>query len=170
MEALHRPGHFNGVAQVVSRLFDIIKPDIAYFGQKDFQQLAVVKALVKQTGNKVKITGNPIIREIDGLAMSSRNRLLDPEIRKRSSIIYKTISSVNSMIVKYEIPEIKSYIAEAINNIPGFNVEYFEIVDDTELIPLTRKADIRKGKRYYGCIAVQAGKIRLIDNIEIRLV
>jgi pantoate--beta-alanine ligase len=170
MEALHRPGHFNGVAQVVSRLFDIIKPDIAYFGQKDFQQLAVVKALVKQTGNKVKITGNPIIREIDGLAMSSRNRLLDPEIRKRSSIIYKTISSVNSMIVKYEIPEIKSYIAEAINNIPGFNVEYFEIVDDTELIPLIRKADIRKGKRYYGCIAVQAGKIRLIDNIEIRLV
>src|SRR5664280_2210515 len=170
MEALHRPGHFNGVAQVVSRLFDIIKPDIAYFGQKDFQQLAVVKALVKQTGNKVKITGNPIIREIDGLAMSSRNRLLDPEIRKRSSIIYKTISSVNSMIVKYDIPEIKSYIAEAINNIPGFNVEYFEIVDDTELIPLTRKADIRKGKRYYGCIAVQAGKIRLIDNIEIRLV
>jgi pantoate--beta-alanine ligase len=170
MEALHRPGHFNGVAQVVSRLFDIIKPDIAYFGQKDFQQLAIVKALVKQTGNKVKITGNPIIREIDGLAMSSRNRLLDPEIRKRSSIIYKTISSVNSMIVKYDIPEIKSYIAEAINNIPGFNVEYFEIVDDTELIPLTRKADIRKGKRYYGCIAVQAGKIRLIDNIEIRLV
>ena len=170
MEALHRPGHFNGVAQVVSRLFDIIKPDIAYFGQKDFQQLAVVKALVKQTGNKVKITGNPIIREIDGLAMSSRNRLLDPEIRKRSSIIYKTISSVNSMIVKYDIPEIKSYIAEAINNIPGFNVEYFEIVDDTELIPLIRKADIRKGKRYYGCIAVQAGKIRLIDNIEIRLV
>jgi pantoate--beta-alanine ligase len=74
------------------------------------------------------------------------------------------------MIVKYEIPEIKSYIAEAINNIPGFNVEYFEIVDDTELIPLIRKADIRKGKRYYGCIAVQAGKIRLIDNIEIRLV
>ena len=170
MEALHRPHHFNGVAQVVSRLFDIVKPDIAFFGQKDFQQLAVVKALVKQTGDKVKITGNPIIREIDGLAMSSRNRLLDPGIRNRASIIYKTLSSANSMIGKYDIPEIKSYIKDAINNVHGFNVEYFEIVDDTELIPLTKKTDIRKGKRYYGCIAVQAGKIRLIDNIEIRLV
>src|SRR5664279_4530842 len=103
MEALHRPGHFNGVAQVVSRLFDIVKPDIAFFGQKDFQQLAVVKALVKQTGDKVKITGNPIIREIDGLAMSSRNLLLDPGIRNRASIIYKTLSSANSMIGKYDI-------------------------------------------------------------------
>jgi len=170
MEALHRPRHFNGVAQVVSRLFDIVKPDMAFFGQKDFQQLAVVKALVKQTGDKVKIIGNPIIRENDGLAMSSRNRLLDPEIRKHASIIFKTLSSVSTIIDKYDIPEIKSYIAEAVNKIPGFNVEYFEIVDDTELIPLTGKADVRKGKKYYGCIAVQAGKIRLIDNIEIRLV
>ena len=170
MEALHRPRHFNGVAQVVSRLFDIVKPDMAFFGQKDFQQLAVVKALVKQTGDKVKIIGNPIIRENDGLAMSSRNRLLDPEIRKHASIIFKTLSSVSTIIGKYDIPEIKSYIAEAVNKIPGFNVEYFEIVDDTELIPLTGKADVRKGKKYYGCIAVQAGKIRLIDNIEIRLV
>jgi pantoate--beta-alanine ligase len=170
MEALHRPRHFNGVAQVVSRLFDIVKPDMAFFGQKDFQQLAVVKALVKQTGDKVKIIGNPIIRENDGLAMSSRNRLLDPGIRKHASIIFKTLSSVSTIIGKYDIPEIKSYIAEAVNKIPGFNVEYFEIVDDTELIPLTGKADVRKGKKYYGCIAVQAGKIRLIDNIEIRLV
>jgi pantoate--beta-alanine ligase len=170
MEALHRPGHFNGVAQVVSRLFEIVKPDIAFFGQKDFQQLAVIKALVKQTGNKVKILGNPIIRENDGLAMSSRNLLLDRQIRKNASIIYKTIQAVPVMIKKSDIPEIKSFVGDTINNMEGFKVEYFEIVDDTELIPLVKKDEMKKDKRYFGCIAVQAGKIRLIDNIEIGLV
>jgi pantoate--beta-alanine ligase len=170
MEALHRPGHFNGVAQVVSRLFEIVKPDIAFFGQKDFQQLAVIKALVKQTGNKVKIIGNPIIRENDGLAMSSRNTLLDREIRKNANIIYKTISAISSMIINSDIPEIKSFVGDTINNVEGFKVEYFEIVDDTELIPLVTKDEMNRDKRYFGCIAVQAGKIRLIDNIEIGLV
>ena len=170
MEALHRPGHFNGVAQVVNRLFEIVKPDIAFFGQKDFQQLAVNKALVKQTGNKVKIIGNPIIRENDGLAMSSRNSLLDREFRKNANIIYKTISAAAQMILKSDIPEIKLFVKETIDNVEGFKVEYFEIVDDTELIPLITKDKMEKNKRYFGCIAVQAGKIRLIDNIEIGLV
>jgi len=170
MEALHRPGHFNGVAQVVSRLFEIVKPNIAIFGLKDFQQVAVIKALVKQTGNKVKIIGNPIIRENDGLAMSSRNRLLDPEIRMHADIIFKTISTASEMIKKYDIPEIKSYVENSIKSIQGFNVEYFEIVDDTELIPLRKKIQMKKSNRYFGCIAVKAGKIRLIDNIEIGLV
>ena len=170
MEALHRPGHFNGVAQIVSRLFEIVKPDIAFFGQKDFQQLTVIKALVKQTGNKVKIIGNPIIREGDGLAMSSRNLLLDREIRKNASIIYKTILAVPSMIKKSDIPEIKSFVGDTINNMEGFKVEYFEIVDDTELIPIITNDEMKKDKHYFACIAVQAGKIRLIDNIEIGLV
>jgi pantoate--beta-alanine ligase len=170
MEALHRPGHFNGVAQVVSRLFEIVEPDIAIFGMKDLQQLAVIRALVKQTGNKVRIIGSPIIREKDGLAMSSRNRLLSPEIRKSAPVIYKTISAVNSMIKTDDIPEIKSFVNNSINNIPGFNVEYFEIVDDTELIPLIKKEEMVKNTWYFGCIAVQAGNIRLIDNIEIGLV
>jgi pantoate--beta-alanine ligase len=170
MEALHRPGHFNGVAQVVSRLFEIVKPDIAYFGLKDFQQLAVIKALVNQTDNKVIIIGNPIIRENDGLALSSRNRLLEREIRSHASIIYKSISAVSGMIKNSDIPQIKSFVRESINKVPGFRVEYFEIVDDTELIPLNSKGEMKKDKRYFGCVAVTAGKIRLIDNIEIGLV
>ena len=169
MEALHRPGHFNGVAKVVSRLFEIVKPDIAIFGMKDFQQLAVIKELVRQTGNKVKIKGNPTVRENDGLAMSSRNRLLDPEIRKHASIIYKTLSSASGMIKKYTIPEIKSFVENSINNVPGFKIEYFDIVDDNELIPVNNNDEMTKGKQYFGCIAVKAGKIRLIDNIEIEL-
>jgi pantoate--beta-alanine ligase len=170
MEGLHRPGHFKGVAQVVNRLFEIVKPDIAFFGLKDFQQLAVIKALVKQTGNHVKIIGNPIIRENDGLAMSSRNRLLDPEIRLNAPVIYKTLSSASEMIKNHDISEIKSFAAENINSIIGFEIEYFEIVDDIELIPVISKAEIKEGRQYFGCIAVRAGKIRLIDNIKIELV
>jgi pantoate--beta-alanine ligase len=167
MEALHRPGHFNGVAQVVNRFFGIVKPDIAFFGLKDFQQLAVIKKLVRQTGDKVKIIGNPIVREEDGLAMSSRNRLLDPEIRINASVIYKTIFSAAGMINKYDIPEIKSFIEKSINIVNGFEIEYFEIVDDMELVPVKSKSDMKLDKQYYGCIAVRAGKIRLIDNIKL---
>jgi pantoate--beta-alanine ligase len=170
MEALHRPGHFNGVAQVVSRFFDIVKPDIAFFGLKDFQQLAVIKSLVKQTGNKVIITGNPIIRETDGLAMSSRNTLLEPGIRLKAPVIFKTLSKVSDMIKTSGIPEIKSFVIEQINREPGFSLEYFEIVDDIDLIPVKSRREMRHDKSYFGCIAVHAGKIRLIDNIQIGLV
>jgi pantoate--beta-alanine ligase len=170
MEAKHRPGHFNGVGQVVSRLFDIVKPDIAIFGQKDFQQLAVIKELVRQTGDKVKIIAHPIIREKDGLAMSSRNMLLEPEIRKNAPVIFKTISAASKMIPDHDIPEIKTFVEKQINNVPGFDIEYFDIADDTELEPVSFKKEMQKDKRYFGCIAVRAGKIRLIDNIEIGLV
>lgn len=170
MEALHRPGHFNGVAQVVSRLFEIVRPDIAFFGQKDFQQLAIIKNLVIQTGDKVKIIGNPIIREDDGLAMSSRNVLLEPDIRRDASVIFKTITSAALMIKEHDITEIRSFVEKSINKFKEFNVEYFDIVDDTELIPVRNKDEMKKGKRYFGCIAVKAGKIRLIDNIEFGLV
>lgn len=170
MEASHRPGHFNGVGQVVSRLFSIVKPDIAIFGQKDFQQLAVIKELVKQTGDKVKIVAHPIVREKDGLAMSSRNILLDAEIRKNAPAIFKTISAASEMISFHDIPEIKAFVNKMINNIPGFSVEYFDIADDTDLIPVSLKKEMQKDKKYFGCIAVMAGKIRLIDNIEFALV
>jgi len=168
MEALHRPGHFNGVGQIVSRLFDIVKPDIAIFGLKDFQQLAVIKELVKQTNDKVKIIGSPIIREKDGLAMSSRNMLLEPEIRKNSSIIYKTIVKAASMLKNGEISDAALYVKNEINALENFEVIYFEIVDDEQLIPVKSKREMRKDKKYFGCIAVKAGSIRLIDNIEIK--
>ncbi len=167
MEALHRPGHFNGVAQVVSRLFDIVKPDKAFFGQKDFQQLAVIKELVKQTGSKVEIIGNPIIREADGLAMSSRNRRLEPELRTRAGIIYSALSDAAGMIRNHDIPAIREHVVKKIENAGGFIVEYFEIADNIELKPVHTKTALEKGKRYYGCIAVKAGSIRLIDNVEV---
>jgi len=169
MEARHRPGHFNGVAQVVTKLFDIVGPQFAFLGQKDFQQLAVIKELVRQTGSKVKIIGNPIIREEDGLAMSSRNRLLDPEIRKNAGIIFATISKASVMIHEHDITFLIDYVKDNIEKTAGFSIEYFDIVDDKELIPVTSKAEMKTGRRYYGCIAVKAGKIRLIDNIEIPL-
>jgi pantoate--beta-alanine ligase len=166
MEASQRPGHFNGVAQIISKMFEFIKPDIAIFGQKDFQQLAVIKALVKQTNDKVEIIGHPIIRENDGLALSSRNRLLEPVIRKNANIIYKTLLHSTSMIKGNDIPVIKSYVENSINKVAGFRLEYFEIADDIDLMPAKRKDEMKKGRRYYGCIAVKAGKIRLIDNID----
>ncbi len=170
MEALHRPGHFNGVAQVVSKLFEIVEPDTAFFGMKDFQQLAVIKELVRQTGNKVKITGCPIIRESDGLAMSSRNQLLEHEIRKNAPVIFRTITAASDMIKSHDIAELKAFVTNSINSVPGFKVEYYEIVDDTELIPVNFKSELKSGTKYFGCIAVKAGYIRVIDNVEIGLV
>lgn len=170
MEALQRPGHFNGVGQVVSRLFDMVSPDIAFFGQKDFQQVAVIRSLVRQLKLDVRIKACPIIREPDGLAMSSRNRLLEKDTRKRAPVIFKTISRAASLIAEMDIPEIKQFVKSSIEKESGFKIEYYEIVDDTDLIPVRNKSAINKRKHYFGCIAVQAGKIRLIDNIEIPLV
>ena len=169
MEARHRPGHFNGVAQVVSKFFEIICPDKAYFGLKDFQQVAVIKELVSQNGYNLEIITNPIIREPDGLAMSSRNRLLDPGIRKKAHVIYKTISEAALMIENYDIPEIKKFVKETIGNEKEFSVDYFEIVDERRLMTIRNKKRMKGNLHYYGCIAVKAGNIRLIDNIEIPL-
>jgi pantoate--beta-alanine ligase len=169
MEALHRPGHFNGVGQIVSRLFEIVEPDIAMFGLKDFQQVAVIKELVKQTNDKVKIIASPTIRESDGLAMSSRNMLLEPEIRKNASVIYKTISEAALMLKDKDISETALYVKNEIEKFNNFEIIYYEVVDDEQLIPVKSKKEMSIDKKYFGCIAVQAGKIRLIDNIEIEL-
>jgi len=155
---------------VVSRFFDIIDPDMAFFGQKDFQQVAIIKELVRQKKYKVRIIVSPIIREADGLAMSSRNMLLKPEDRKNAPVIFKTITRASEMLTRSDIPEIKDYVTGTITREAGFTVEYFEVADDRKLIPLVSKKEMKKGSRYYGCIAVRAGKIRLIDNIEFPLV
>lgn len=163
MEGEHRPGHFNGVAQIVSKLFDVVLPDKAFFGEKDFQQLAVIKQLVKQGNYPVDIVPCPIIRESDGLAMSSRNMLLSPEQRKSAVHISKALfESVNNTKV-LSVEELKRSVVENINADANLDVEYFEIVDDTYLKPIKSWSE---SNVKVGCVAVRVGKIRLIDNIK----
>lgn len=169
MEGPNRPGHFNGVAQVVSTLFEIVRPDMAFFGQKDFQQVAILRDLVKQLKLPVEIISCPIIRESDGLAMSSRNRRLLPEHRKRAGEIYKTLVAAAEMAPTHFVHDLKGFVTGKINAIPGFRVEYFEIVESLTLVPVNDKTDLQAGERYYGCIALYAGDVRLIDNIELKL-
>jgi len=163
MEGRFRPGHFNGVAQVVSRLFDIVKPGKAYFGQKDFQQLAIIKALVRQLKYPVEIIACDIVREADGLAMSSRNMLLAPEYRHAAPLIYRTLLKVNELKRSKSVKELKELVVNEIEANPLLKVEYFEIVDETSLLPVI---SWNKPTVKIGCIAVYAGKIRLIDNIK----
>ncbi|WP_320111318.1 pantoate--beta-alanine ligase [Draconibacterium orientale] len=162
MEGKHRPGHFNGVAQVVSRLFDMVKPTKAYFGLKDFQQLAIVKNMVKQLQLPVEIVPCAIIREKSGLAMSSRNELLTEEQRKNATVISETLFKAKELKAQKSVQEITDWVTETINKNPFLDVEYFEIVDDEQLQPV-KSWDEKSTK--VGCVAVFCGKIRLIDNI-----
>ena len=162
MEGSFRPGHFNGVAQVVSKLFDIVNPDKAFFGQKDFQQLAIIQALVKQQSIPVEIVPCPIVREKDGLAMSSRNMLLDEEQRLNAAHIWSTLSEAKNKAGYLSVEELKRWVIDRINENDYLNTEYFEIVDNEKLSPV-KSWDENKVK--VGCIAVHCGKIRLIDNI-----
>jgi pantoate--beta-alanine ligase len=169
MEGIHRPGHFNGVAQVVSRLFDLVKPSAAFFGLKDFQQLTIIRELARRHYPEISIIPCPIVREKDGLAMSSRNRRLLPEHRERAGEIHKILKMASVQARTKDIEELKKLVIDSISRIPGFSPEYFEIVDDVNLIPLKSWKDAESGKRYYGCIALFAGEVRLIDNIRIEL-
>jgi pantoate--beta-alanine ligase len=169
MEGVHRPGHFNGVAQVVSRLFEIIRPSSAFFGQKDFQQLTIIREMARQSFPKIDIVSCPIVREKDGLAMSSRNRRLLPEHRERAGEIFRTLLAAAAMASDTEPADIREFVADRINMIPGFNLEYFEIVEENTLKPVRSRKDMGPDKKYYGCIALFAGEVRLIDNIEIGL-
>lgn len=161
MEGKHRKGHFNGVAQIVSTLFELTDPDKAYFGLKDYQQLVIIKKLVKMLNLEVEIVPCPIIREPGGLAMSSRNELLSPKERKNASVIYKTLSEANNQIGKKSVKELINWVINKINSNPFLTVDYFEIVNDDNLQPVNSwSEDCKK----IACIAAFCGKVRLIDN------
>ena len=162
MEGKHRPGHFNGVAQVVSKLFEIVKPDKAYFGLKDFQQLAIIKKLVKQLEIPVEIVPCSIVREESGLAMSSRNELLTTEERKNAAAISETLFKAKELNNKKSVQELAKWIEKNINNNRFLTVEYVEIVDDEKLQPIK---SWNEKKTKVACVAVYCGKVRLIDNI-----
>lgn len=162
MEGKFRPGHFNGVAQVVSKLFDIVEPHRAYFGQKDYQQLAIIRAMVRMLGYRIEIVGCPIVREPDGLAMSSRNLLLTPEHRKSAPLIYQTLAEARNKTNGLSVKEMIDWVVNRINSDPNLKVEYFELADADSLLPV-QGWDHPNG--IVGCIAVWAGNIRLIDNM-----
>lgn len=165
MEGAHRPGHFNGVCQVVSRLFYITRPDKAYFGEKDWQQIAVVKAMVRSLNLNVKIVECPIIRDTDGLARSSRNALLSADEREIAPNIFKALKESIEYSKKHNINETHDYVVEKINSVNGLEVEYFEIVDGNTL---ERVSDWNDSEYIVGCITVYCGKrpVRLIDHIK----
>lgn len=165
MEGAKRPGHFNGVCQIVSKLFDIVKPDVAYFGEKDFQQIAVINAMVKDLNLKLQIKPCPIVREQTGLAMSSRNTLLTEEERLTAANIYKQLSESVIYSKNHTIPETIDFVTNALNNIEILNVEYFLIVDAETLQEINNWND---AKHIVGCITVFCGSmpVRLIDNIR----
>ena len=162
MEGAKRPGHFNGVGQVVSRLFDIVKPHKAFFGMKDFQQIAIIRNMVHQLHYNIEIISCPIIREENGLAKSSRNMLLDEDHKKNAPHIYATLKKAKELISQKNVSEIKQWISDEINNNPYLETEYVEIVDEMTL-QVTKEWE-EKGNKVV-CVAVYAGKIRLIDNI-----
>lgn len=163
MEGAFRPGHFNGVCQIVSKLFDIVKPDRAYFGEKDFQQLAIIREMVKQMKFPLEIVGCPIVREADGLALSSRNSRLNDEERKNASNISKTLFESRNFAASHSVAETKQFVEEAINQAPGLRLEYFELVDGRTLQSIQNWDDTDYA---VGCITVFCGEVRLIDNIK----
>lgn len=163
MEGIRRPGHFNGVAQIVSKLFYAVEPDNAYFGEKDFQQIAVIRAMVKQLGIPVNIVDCPILREEDGLALSSRNVRLTAGQRQKAPVIARTLKESVNFAPEKSVQEVIDYVTSTINAVPEMRVEYYEIVDGNTLQSISQWSDTDYP---VGCIAVYCGEVRLIDNIK----
>jgi len=164
MEGPNRPGHFEGVVQVVNRLLDIIGPDNLYMGQKDFQQFTVIDYMLSELESKTQLRVVPIVREADGLAMSSRNVRLDPELRPVTPIIHQTLLLAKSQLSEFSVEYIERKAIEKLT-IPGFKPEYFTIVDGHSLLPVKRPQD---HDLIVACTAVWAGDVRLIDNMILK--
>lgn len=164
MEGKFRPGHFDGVGTIVKRLFEIVKPTNAYFGEKDFQQLQIIKKMVSKLNIPVNIVGCPILRESNGLAMSSRNERLSEKDKQFASIIYNTISKAKMQFKTKSATMISKWVNNQFKNIPDFELEYFQIADEATLLPCIRK---NKNKQYRAFIAVYINKVRLIDTISL---
>lgn len=163
MEGAMRPGHFNGVAQIVSKLFAMTRPTRAYFGEKDFQQIAVIRRMTELEGFDLEIVPCPIQREQDGLALSSRNVRLTPEQRAIAPAIAKTLVSSLDWAKTHNVEQTKRFVTETVNSFPHMKVEYYEIVDGKTMQPVS---DWSQTKEPVGCITVFCGDVRLIDNIR----
>ncbi|MDA3867230.1 MAG: pantoate--beta-alanine ligase [Salinivirgaceae bacterium] len=166
MEGKHRPGHFEGVAQVVSRLFDIVKPQVVVFGEKDYQQLAVIKKLVNDYNYPIEIIPGPTLREANGLAMSSRNERLTADERANAAVIRAVLLESQSIAGNYTPAQVEEWVIKKVNHNPHLTVEYFQISDNETLRPVT---GWQENCDYVGCIAVFCGDVRLIDNIKYSL-
>ncbi|NNT70872.1 pantoate--beta-alanine ligase [Flavobacterium sp. IMCC34852] len=165
MEGQFRPGHFDGVGTIVKRLFEIVKPTHAYFGEKDFQQLQIVKKMVEKEQLPVKVIGCPIYRESNGLAMSSRNERLSETEKKEAAIIYKTIVQAKKRFKTKSATEVTNWVKKTFEKNKNFTLEYFQIADEATLLPCLRKS---KTKTYRAFIAVFVNNIRLIDTISLK--
>lgn len=167
MEGARRPGHFNGVCQIVSKLFDMVSPDKAYFGEKDFQQIAVVRAMMRDLGYKFQLVPCPIVRETSGLALSSRNALMSEDERVLATNIYRTLRESVVFSQAHTVEETQQFVVNQLNALEGLEVEYYEIVNAETLQTVTSWED---AAQIQGCITVFCGArpVRLIDNISYR--
>lgn len=167
MEGAQRPGHFNGVCQIVSKLFDMVSPDKAYFGEKDFQQIAVVRAMMRDLGYKFQLVSCPIVRETSGLALSSRNALMSEDERVLATNIYRILRESVVFSQAHTVAETQRFVVNQLNALEGLEVEYYEIVNGETLQTVTSWED---AAQIQGCITVFCGArpVRLIDNISYR--
>jgi len=164
MEGRHRPGHFDGVARIVTKLFDVVMPHRAYFGEKDFQQLAIIRHLNRQMNYQIDVVGCPIVRESDGLAKSSRNARLSPGQHKEAASISQALFEASDHAGRFTPDQIREQVISRLNKNPQIDVEYFDIVDEKTLMPI-QQWDEAGDKR--ACIAAWVGEVRLIDNVKI---